>query len=116
MVGLEQLVFVGFNSRVAALDTETGQIVWQWHSPKGTGYTTIFLNGDRLIVSVIGYTYCLDPLTGQQLWFNELKGMGSGVASITSVWGVAQNSEGAAAADAAQQSSAAAGASGANIG
>lgn len=39
------------------------------------------------IVSVQGYTYCLDPVTGEQRWFNELEGMGVGVASLASVRG-----------------------------
>jgi outer membrane protein assembly factor BamB len=84
---LDQLIFVGFNSRVAALDRANGNLIWQWRSPKGSGYTTVLLDGDRLIVSVAGYTYCLDPQTGQQLWFNELKGFGTGVTSLASVRG-----------------------------
>ncbi len=86
---LEQLVFVGFNSRVVALNRDTGDIVWKWISHRGNGYTTVLLDGDRLIVSVIGYTYCLDPLTGRQLWYNELKGLGTGVTSLASVNGIA---------------------------
>jgi outer membrane protein assembly factor BamB len=39
----------------------------------------LLLDGDRLIVSVQGYTYCHDALTGQQLWYNPLKGYGLGV-------------------------------------
>jgi outer membrane protein assembly factor BamB len=81
------LVFVGFNSRVAAINRDTGDLAWQWKSPKGTGYVTIMLDGDRLIVSVVGYTYCLIPSTGQVLWSNELPGMGTGVASLASVRG-----------------------------
>ena len=84
---IEDLVFVGFNSRVVALNRDTGTLLWQWKSPKGTGYTTVLLDGDRLIVSIMGYTYCLVPLTGQALWFNELPGMGTGVASLASVRG-----------------------------
>ena len=90
---LEQLIFVGFNSRVAALDRDTGALAWSWKSPKGSGYTTVLVDGDRLIVSVQGYTYCLIPTTGEQLWFNELPGMGSGVASLASVRASAGNSQ-----------------------
>ena len=105
---LEQLVFIGFNSRVAALNRDTGATIWQWHSPKGMGYTTVHLDGDRLIVSVQGYTYCLDPLSGQQWWFNDLPGMGTGVPTIASVYGSSPNAVAQAAADeAARQSSAA---------
>lgn len=84
---LSDLIFVGFNSRVAALHRRTGRRMWDWRSPKGKGYVTVLLDGDRLIVSVIGYTYCLDALTGRELWSNELEGMGTGVVSLASVRG-----------------------------
>ena len=82
---IEQLIFVGFNSRVAAVDRDSGRMVWQWHSPKGTGYTSVLLDGDRLVVSVMGYTYCLNSETGEVLWFNDLPGMGTGVVSLASL-------------------------------
>lgn len=88
---LDQLVFTGFNSRVAALHRDTGETVWTWKSPKGSGYTTVMLDADILIVSVEGYTYALDPLSGNQLWFNELPGMGSGVATLASLRAIAGN-------------------------
>jgi outer membrane protein assembly factor BamB len=96
---LDQLVFVGFNSRVAALNRDTGETVWKWKCPKGMGCTTILLDGDRLLVSVQGYTYCLDPLSGQQWWVNELPGMGTGVATLASVRGTASNSAASAVAE-----------------
>ena len=83
----DQLIFVGFNSRVAAVDRDSGATLWTWKSPKGTGYTTLLLDGDRLIVSIMGYTYCLVPATGEVLWFNELPGMGTGVATLASARG-----------------------------
>jgi outer membrane protein assembly factor BamB len=82
-----ELVFVGFNSRVVALDRQTGDLVWAWKSPNGSGYTTLLLDGDLLIASVVGYTYCLDPATGTQIWANELPGMGMGPATLASVRG-----------------------------
>jgi len=89
---MEYLVFVGFKSQVVALHRDSGQLIWRWNSPKGKGYVTLLLDGDRLIVSVMGYTYCLDPLTGREIWFNELSGMGAGVASLASVRGSTQAS------------------------
>lgn len=85
---LDTMVFVGLNRRVAALDSDTGELVWQWTAPKPRtgGYVSLLLpNQTRLIVSVNGYTYCLNPLTGEQYWFNELEGFGSGVASIAAL-------------------------------
>jgi hypothetical protein len=82
------VLFVGLNSRVAALDRNTREIVWQWRAPKpkSGGYVSLlFLDQQRLIASVNGYTYCLDPQTGEQHWSNELTGFGSGVASIVAL-------------------------------
>ena len=82
---LKNIVFTGFNKHVIALDQNTGEILWDWASPKGSGYVSLLLTDDQhLIVSVSGYTYCLDPGTGQQRWFNELSGYGVSVASIVS--------------------------------
>ncbi|MFN0077531.1 MAG: PQQ-binding-like beta-propeller repeat protein [Prosthecobacter sp.] len=98
---LSDLVFTGFNKRVAALHRDTGAILWQWKAPFGMSYTTLLLDGDRLIVSVDGYMYALDPFTGDQLWMNEMKGFGTGIASLVSVHGSSSAHVLAAAADAA---------------
>lgn len=81
------LIFVGFNSRIAALDRDSGEVVWKWKSPQGSGLPVLLLDGDRLIVSVQGYTHCLDPLSGDQLWFNPLAGMGIGTPCLASTRG-----------------------------
>ncbi|MCX7806546.1 MAG: PQQ-binding-like beta-propeller repeat protein [Planctomycetota bacterium] len=83
----EDMIFVGFNSRVVALDRQNGDVLWQWKAPKGTGYVAVLLDGDRLVVSVEGYTYCLDPATGDEVWFNPLSGTGTGVPCLASARG-----------------------------
>ncbi|MFQ5732499.1 MAG: PQQ-binding-like beta-propeller repeat protein [Planctomycetaceae bacterium] len=106
------LVLLGFNSRVVALHRETGELLWSWKSPKGRGsYVAVLLDGDRVIASVQGYTYCLDPFTGRQLWRNPLKGTGVGVPSLVSMRGNS-GSAGAAAIIAQQQAAAAAASAG----
>ncbi|MDY3562145.1 PQQ-binding-like beta-propeller repeat protein [Gemmata sp. JC673] len=77
MKGIERLVFVGLNGYAVALDRETGEIVWSNNELK-SGYVTLLLDGDRLIVSTNGYIFCLDPLTGRVLWNNPMRGYGSG--------------------------------------
>ena len=72
---IDQLIFVGLNGYALALDRDTGEIVWSNNKLKG-GYTTLLLDGDRLIVSTNGYIFCLDPYTGEILWNNPLKGFG----------------------------------------
>jgi hypothetical protein len=113
---LNDLVYVGFNSRVAALDRGDGRVVWDWKSPTGSGYVSLLLLDEAsLIVSVVGYTYCLDPLTGSQIWFNRMTSFGSGVTSIAA-WGAAGTDaalqQAAAASAAAAAASAAAAAAG----
>jgi outer membrane protein assembly factor BamB len=84
---IENLVFVGLNGYALALDRRTGEVVWS-NSEMHSGYVTMLLDGDRLIVSTDGYIYCLDPLTGQILWHNPLKGYGIGApTSLVSVRG-----------------------------
>jgi outer membrane protein assembly factor BamB len=84
---IEQLVFVGLNGYAVALDRDTGEIVWSNNELK-SGYVTLLLDGDRLIVSTNGYLFCLDPLTGQILWSNRMSGYGVGTpTSLISVRG-----------------------------
>jgi len=100
---------VGFNSRVAALDRNSGELVWQWKSPEGSGFVALLLDGDRLFASVNGYTYCLHPLTGEQLWKNPLKGFGVGAACLASIAGNSSYYLGEAAAEQQRRSAAAGG-------
>jgi len=108
---MHDLVYVAFNSRVIALDRYTGELIWEWKAPTGSGFVALLVDGDRLIASVNGYTYCLDPIFGQEVWSNPLKGLGVGVPCIASVNGsttIGGLSAAAAAAIAQQQQQAAA--------
>ncbi len=84
---LNRIVFVGLNGRVAALDRNTGIIIWKWRAPQPSrGYVSLLLLDERqLIASINGYTYCLDPRSGEERWFNELTGFGCGVTSIVAL-------------------------------
>jgi outer membrane protein assembly factor BamB len=89
---IDQLVFVGLNGYALALDRDTGEIVWSNNKLK-SGYVTLLLDGDRLIVSTNGYIYCLDPLNGEIVWNNPLKGYGAGApTSLLSVRGQSSQS------------------------
>lgn len=76
-MSIDQLIFVGLNGYALALDRDSGEIIWS-NNEMRSGYVTLLLDGDRLIVSTNGYIYCLDPLTGRIRWHNPLKGYGSG--------------------------------------
>ncbi len=83
---IDDLIFVGRGGWALALHRDTGQIVWSNDQMK-SGYTTLLLDGDRLIVSTNGYLYCLDPLTGVIRWQNPLTGYRVGVTTLASVRG-----------------------------
>jgi outer membrane protein assembly factor BamB len=112
---LDDLVFVGFNRRVVALDRYSGEIRWDWKASKGGGYVSILIDGDRLIVNCQGYTWCLDPLSGDEVWFQPLKGYGTGIAGLASLRGGSSSIDVSAAAShaAAAQAAASGGAAGA---
>lgn len=84
---LDDFIFASVNSRVIALDRYSGEIVWDWKSPKGAGFVCLLLDGDRLVAGANGYLYCLNPWTGEELWENPLRGKGTGVNSLVSVRG-----------------------------
>ncbi|MHC4991884.1 MAG: outer membrane protein assembly factor BamB family protein [Planctomycetota bacterium] len=105
---IADLVFAGFNRRVVAVDRYSGDLVWTWKAPEGSGFVSVLVDGDRLVVGVNGYLYCLDPLFGQLVWRNRLKGLGTGIMSLGSARGQAESSASAAAAAAAQAAAAAA--------
>lgn len=91
-VGIPNLVFVGFNRRAAALHRDTGDIVWQCQFPHGTGFVALMLDGENLMASVQGYTYCLDARTGETRWLNKMAGFGFGVACLASLRGTSLGS------------------------
>lgn len=86
---IPDLVYVSFNSRAAALNRATGEIVWQWKASSGSGYVAMMLDGENLMTSVSGYTYCLDARTGEEKWMNKMAGFGLGVPCLTSLRGTA---------------------------
>jgi outer membrane protein assembly factor BamB len=85
-MSLQDLLFVGFNGRVVALEQRSGELVWDWKCPKPVGQmVAVLVQGERIYASSDGYTYCLDAISGEQLWDNPLKGMGTGVPCLATV-------------------------------
>lgn len=103
----DDMVFVGLNGQVVALDRDSGEMYWEWKSPHGSGYMTLLVDKGRGVVSAGGYIYCLDAPTGEQVWHNPLTGFGCGVASLATAHQRTPDSDvGAAAAAAAEQEAA----------
>ncbi|MFZ9881018.1 MAG: PQQ-binding-like beta-propeller repeat protein [Phycisphaerales bacterium] len=81
----DDLLFVSFSDKVIAVDRLDGSIVWKWKAPKSTGLVALLPSGDRLFVSINGYTWALDPTNGAELWFQPFKGEGVGVAMLATM-------------------------------
>ena len=64
-----------------ALDRATGQQVWATHL-KGSHFVNVVVQNGAILASCYGEVFCLDPLTGDALWHNPLKGFGTGLATI----------------------------------
>ena len=62
-----ECVYVGFNRRVAALDRRTGEIIWDWKAPSGSGYVSLLFDEGVLFAAVNGHTYCLTARAGRSL-------------------------------------------------
>jgi outer membrane protein assembly factor BamB len=80
------LVFVGINGSVVALDRATGAQVWATQL-KGATFVNVVLQNDAVLASCYGEVFCLDPLTGYERWHNPLKGYGMGLATIATETG-----------------------------
>lgn len=77
----EQLVFIGIKGSVVALNRSTGEKVWTTHL-KGSDFVNVVLQDGVILASCYGEIFCLDPLTGDGMWHNPLKGFGTGLATI----------------------------------
>ena len=75
------LVFIGIKGSVVALDCATGQQEWATHL-KGSDFVNVVLLDGAVLAACYGEIFCLDPLTGNALWHNPLKGFGTGLATI----------------------------------
>ena len=92
------LIFVGIKGSVLALNRATGAKVWATRL-KGSSFVNVVLERDQVLAACYGEIFCLDPLTGETMWHNPLRGFGLGLATIATE----QNPGGGNAAAAAEQ-------------
>ncbi|MGN6553449.1 MAG: outer membrane protein assembly factor BamB family protein [Verrucomicrobiota bacterium] len=76
-----ELLFVGVNGSVVALEKATGQQVWSTHL-KGSQFVNLILDGYQLFAHTAGELFVLNAQTGESIWHNGLKGYGYGLASL----------------------------------
>jgi outer membrane protein assembly factor BamB len=80
------LIFIGIQGTVLALDRATGQEVWRTKLKGSEFANVVFLDGD-LYATASGELFCLDASTGKLRWQNPLKGLGVGLVAIAAPGG-----------------------------
>src|SRR5579871_2184540 len=84
-----KIIFLGVKGSVVAVDTATGQPVWEVNL-KGTDFVNVVLDGNNLLATTRGEIFCLDPQTGGIRWHNPLRGYGWGLVTMAGD-GIPQN-------------------------
>jgi outer membrane protein assembly factor BamB len=84
---LPSLVYAGVKTSVVAFDRRSGTEAWRIALPAKYRSTATIVNVVRdsggLFASCAGELFALDPATGAVLWRQPLKGLGTGLVSIT---------------------------------
>ncbi|MGO8698643.1 MAG: PQQ-binding-like beta-propeller repeat protein [Limisphaerales bacterium] len=78
---ISDLVFIGIQGSVVALNRATGEQVWATHL-KASDFVNVVLHNEAVLATCNGEIFCLDPFTGEGRWHNPLKGFGRGLATI----------------------------------
>jgi len=78
-----ELLYIGSNGHVAAVDPGTGNEVWRTVLGGGGLFTStrsqdvcVLQHDGRVFAGCYGHLFCLDAATGSVLWQNGLQGMG----------------------------------------
>src|SRR5262245_35439363 len=84
-------LFVGLKGHVIALNKRDGTQLWKTMlrggalTVAGDRFVTVLADGERVYAHTYGELFCLDAGTGEQLWSNELAGLGYDVAMLAVV-------------------------------
>jgi len=83
-------LFVGAKGHVVAFSKRDGALLWKTRLRggfriAGDRFVTVLADDDRIYAHTFGALFCLDARTGEQLWSNELPGLGYDVAMLAVV-------------------------------
>jgi outer membrane protein assembly factor BamB len=81
------MLFVGASGYVAAFNKHDGTELWRatlksGMTLAGDRFVTVLVEGERVYAHTYGHLFCLDAQTGEQLWTNELSGLGYDLATL----------------------------------
>jgi outer membrane protein assembly factor BamB len=76
------VIYIGVRDSVLALDRATGAEVWRTKL-KGD-FVNVVLDQGELYATTQGEVFRVDPVSGQVVWNNTLKGLGMGLVTVAS--------------------------------
>jgi outer membrane protein assembly factor BamB len=80
------LVYVGVKHQVLAFDRKSGAAVWATSLPakykSSGGFVHVVRDAAGLFATCAGELFALDPKSGELLWHEPLKGLGTGLVSL----------------------------------
>jgi outer membrane protein assembly factor BamB len=85
---INDIVYVGVNRQVLALDRQTGTVIWKTAFPRrflslsSDSFVNVLFERGSVFAHADGKLYCLDAATGHVKWENSLKGCGHGIATL----------------------------------
>ena len=83
-------LFVGVKGHVVAFSKRDGTQLWKTKlrgglAVAGDRFVTVLSESERVYAHTYGELFCLDARTGEQLWSNELSGLGYDIAMLAVV-------------------------------
>ena len=75
-------LYVGIKGCVVAVAKDTGEVAWMHRLRKGSSFVPIVREGPHLYALSGGELTCLDAKSGDPVWHNPLKGLGTGYATL----------------------------------
>jgi hypothetical protein len=82
----QSLVYVGIKGHVIAFRRISGNEVWRTKLKTGLSgsYVLVYRDAEFVYATAAGEIWCLDPGSGNVLWHDRMKGMGTDLASVAS--------------------------------
>ena len=86
---MKQLLYIGCNGHVAAIDPDHGHEIWRRKLLPGVFSSTnaqdvcVLDHDGKVFAGANGHLFCLDGRNGEILWHNELSGLGYNDVTLT---------------------------------
>ncbi len=85
-----KLLIIAVKSRVMAIAKDDGRTLWSTTLPGSLGapFVTVIADSERVFAHGHGRLHCMDIISGDILWSNDLPGCGYGFATLAFPGGV----------------------------